>query len=156
MSCTEELQGISLGQSKPNIRPATLPKFLKHSTTNIPTTTISVKFICPEFTSLCPMTETARLCHHHTSAISRISKGGKQIPETLSPSASRNHGDFHEDCVNIIHERPDRPDGSEIHRSFGELTARRHRRSSFCQLRQRQVLSPKHWARKRLFEHDSQ
>lgn len=43
----EELQGISLGNQKPNIRPATRLKFSKHSTTNIPTTTISSNSSAP-------------------------------------------------------------------------------------------------------------
>ena len=41
-----------------------------------------VQFNCPEFTSLCPMVESKSL--------------------KLYLFSFRNHGDFHEDCVNII------------------------------------------------------
>ena len=60
-----------------------------------------VKFNCPEFTSLCPITGQPDFA---TITISYVPD------ETLVESKSlklylfsfRNHGDFHEDCVNII------------------------------------------------------
>ena len=60
-----------------------------------------VKFNCPEFTSLCPITgqpDFAQICISY-------------IPDELMVESKslklylfsfRNHGDFHEDCVNII------------------------------------------------------
>lgn len=60
-----------------------------------------VKFNCPEFTSLCPMTGQPDFATMYISF----------IPDTLLVESKslklylfsfRNHGDFHEDCVNII------------------------------------------------------
>jgi len=60
-----------------------------------------VKFNCPEFTSLCPITSQP---DHATMYISYIPD--KKIVESKSLKlylfSFRNHGDFHEDCVNII------------------------------------------------------
>jgi len=60
-----------------------------------------VTFLCPEFTSLCPMTGQPDFA---TVTI-------RYIPDKLMVESKslklylfsfRNHGDFHEDCVNII------------------------------------------------------
>jgi len=60
-----------------------------------------VTFLCPEFTSLCPMTGQPDFA---TLTI-------RYIPDKLMVESKslklylfsfRNHGDFHEDCVNII------------------------------------------------------
>ena len=60
-----------------------------------------VKFNCPEFTSLCPITGQPDFA---TIFISYIP--GKKMVESKSLKlylfSFRNHGDFHEDCVNII------------------------------------------------------
>lgn len=60
-----------------------------------------VKFNCPEFTSLCPITGQPDFA---TITISYIP--GKRMVESKSLKlylfSFRNHGDFHEDCVNII------------------------------------------------------
>lgn len=60
-----------------------------------------VKFNCPEFTSLCPITGQPDFA---TIYISYVPK--KFMVESKSLKlylfTFRNHGDFHEDCINII------------------------------------------------------
>jgi len=60
-----------------------------------------VKFNCPEFTSLCPMTGQPDFATIYISYIP-----GQKMVESKSLKlylfSFRNHGDFHEDCVNII------------------------------------------------------
>ena len=60
-----------------------------------------VKFNCPEFTSLCPITGQPDFA---TITISYVP--GERMVESKSLKlylfSFRNHGDFHEDCVNII------------------------------------------------------
>ena len=60
-----------------------------------------VKFNCPEFTSLCPITQQPDFATIYISYIP-----DKKIVESKSLKlylfSFRNHGDFHEDCVNII------------------------------------------------------
>ena len=84
-------------QYEMNYNPGILEKFSnKH-----PENDYFVKFNCPEFTSLCPITGQPDFA---TITISYVPD------QTLVESKSlklylfsfRNHGDFHEDCVNII------------------------------------------------------
>jgi 7-cyano-7-deazaguanine reductase len=60
-----------------------------------------VKFNCPEFTSLCPITGQPDFA---TITISYVPQ--EKMVESKSLKlylfSFRNHGDFHEDCVNII------------------------------------------------------
>lgn len=60
-----------------------------------------VTFNCPEFTTLCPKTGQPDFGHIYISYIPR-----KKMVESKSLKlylfSFRNHGDFHEDCVNII------------------------------------------------------
>ena len=60
-----------------------------------------VKFNCPEFTSLCPITGQPDFA---TITISYVPQ--QKMVESKSLKlylfSFRNHGDFHEDCVNII------------------------------------------------------
>ena len=60
-----------------------------------------VTFTCPEFTSLCPMTGQPDFA---TITIQYVP--GKRMVESKSLKlylfSFRNHGDFHEDCVNVI------------------------------------------------------
>ena len=60
-----------------------------------------VKFNCPEFTSLCPMTGQPDFATIYISFIP-----DKKLVESKSLKlylfSFRNHGDFHEDCINII------------------------------------------------------
>ena len=80
-----------------NYAPEVLETFLnKH-----PDNDYFVKFNCPEFTSLCPITGQPDFA---TITISYVP--GEKMVESKSLKlylfSFRNHGDFHEDCVNII------------------------------------------------------
>ena len=97
-----EKEGITLlGNQKvkypDNYAPEVLETFLnKH-----PGNDYFVKFNCPEFTSLCPITGQPDFA---TITISYVP--GEKMVESKSLKlylfSFRNHGDFHEDCVNII------------------------------------------------------
>lgn len=60
-----------------------------------------VKFNCPEFTSLCPITGQPDFATIYISYIP-----GEKMVESKSLKlylfSFRNHGDFHEDCMNVI------------------------------------------------------
>ena len=60
-----------------------------------------VKFNCPEFTSLCPITGQPDFATIYISYVPT-----KKMVESKSLKlylfSFRNHGDFHEDCINII------------------------------------------------------
>ena len=60
-----------------------------------------VKFNCPEFTTLCPITGQPDFAEIIISYLP-----GERMVESKSLKlylfSFRNHGDFHEDCVNII------------------------------------------------------
>jgi 7-cyano-7-deazaguanine reductase len=60
-----------------------------------------VKFNCPEFTSLCPMTGQPDFATLYISYIPDV-KMVESKSLKLYLFSFRNHGDFHEDCVNII------------------------------------------------------
>lgn len=60
-----------------------------------------VTFHCPEFTSLCPKTGQPDFARIEISYIpDRLMVESKSLKLYLF--SFRNHGDFHEDCVNII------------------------------------------------------
>ena len=60
-----------------------------------------VKFNCPEFTSLCPLTGQPDFATIYISYVPDV-----RMVESKSLKlylfSFRNHGDFHEDCVNVI------------------------------------------------------
>lgn len=60
-----------------------------------------VKFNCPEFTSLCPITGQPDFATIYISYIPEI-KMVESKSLKLYLFSFRNNGDFHEDCVNII------------------------------------------------------
>lgn len=60
-----------------------------------------VKFNCPEFTSLCPITGQPDFAAIYISYIPNI-KMVESKSLKLYLFSFRNHGDFHEDCMNII------------------------------------------------------
>ncbi|MCR5350671.1 MAG: preQ(1) synthase [Acholeplasmatales bacterium] len=60
-----------------------------------------IKFNCPEFTSLCPITGQPDFATIYISYIpNEFCVESKSLKLYLF--SFRNHGDFHEDCVNII------------------------------------------------------
>ena len=60
-----------------------------------------VRFNCPEFTSLCPITGQPDFAEIRIAYIPRI-KMVESKSLKLYLFSFRNHGAFHEDCVNII------------------------------------------------------
>ncbi|MBP5432522.1 preQ(1) synthase [Ruminococcus sp.] len=60
-----------------------------------------VKFNCPEFTSLCPITGQPDFATIYISYVP-AEKMVESKSLKLYLFSFRNHGDFHEDCVNII------------------------------------------------------
>jgi len=60
-----------------------------------------VKFNCPEFTSLCPITGQPDFASIYISYVPNV-KMVESKSLKLYLFSFRNHGDFHEDCVNII------------------------------------------------------
>ena len=99
----EELNGVTLLGSQKNKYPVGLRARgagdLRR--TSIRATTISSKFNCPEFTSLCPITGQPDFATIYISYVPDV-----RMVESKSLKlylfSFRNHGDFHEDCVNII------------------------------------------------------
>ena len=100
-----------------------------------------VKFNCPEFTSLCPITGQPDFAEIRICYIPDV-----RMVESKSLKlylfSFRGHGAFHEDCVNIILDdliklmNPKYIEVTGIHRSDGFLHAsRRDFHPSLCQLR---------------------
>ena len=80
-----------------NYAPEVLETFVnKHSDNDY-----FVKFNCPEFTSLCPITGQPDFATITISYVPDI-KMVESKSLKLYLFSFRNHGDFHEDCVNII------------------------------------------------------
>ncbi len=98
----EETQGVPLlghqGTKYPdNYAREVLETFvIKH-----PDNDYFVKFNCPEFTSLCPITGQPDFAAITISYVPDV-KMVESKSLKLYLFSFRNHGDFHEDCVNII------------------------------------------------------
>ena len=98
----KELEGITMLGSKKteypkDYDPGVLESFInKHQGNDY-----FVKFYCPEFTSLCPMTGQPDFATIYISYVPDI-KMVESKSLKLYLFSFRNHGDFHEDCVNII------------------------------------------------------
>ena len=98
----EELNGVTLlgnqGTKYPmDYAPEMLETFVnKHQDTDY-----FVKFNCPEFTSLCPLTGQPDFATIYISYVPDV-KMVESKSLKLYLFSFRNHGDFHEDCINII------------------------------------------------------
>ena len=102
MRSDKELEGVTLLGNQgtvyhDNYNPSVLETFEnKH-----PENEYVVTFDCPEFTTLCPKTGQPDFGHIYISYIPR-----QRMVESKSLKlylfSFRNHGDFHEYCVNII------------------------------------------------------
>jgi 7-cyano-7-deazaguanine reductase len=98
----EEFEGLSLlGNQGTKYKTQYDPGILEAFDNKHPGNDYFVKFNCPEFTSLCPMTGQPDFATIYISYIP-----GQKMVESKSLKlylfSFRNHGDFHEDCVNII------------------------------------------------------
>jgi 7-cyano-7-deazaguanine reductase len=98
----EELQGVSgLGAKRTEYPTDYAPEVLESFINKHPDNDYFVKFNCPEFTSLCPVTGQPDFATIYISYVP-----DERLVESKSLKiylySFRNHGDFHEDCVNII------------------------------------------------------
>jgi 7-cyano-7-deazaguanine reductase len=98
----EEMSDITLlGQKNVQYGYDYVPEILETFDNKHPMNDYWVKFNCPEFTSLCPITGQPDFATIYISYIPE-----KKMVESKSLKlylvSFRNHGDFHEDVVNII------------------------------------------------------
>lgn len=98
----EELSGVThLGSRRTAYKTDYAPEVLETFVNKHPDHDYFVKFNCPEFTSLCPMTGQPDFATIYISYVP-----DQRMVESKSLKlylfSFRNHGDFHEDCVNII------------------------------------------------------
>lgn len=77
------------------------PKVLETFENKHPENDYWVRFNCPEFTTLCPITGQPDFAEIRISYIPRI-KMVESKSLKLYLFSFRNHGDFHEDVINII------------------------------------------------------
>jgi 7-cyano-7-deazaguanine reductase len=97
-----ELSGVSLlgnqnTKYKYDYDPSVLETFInKHQDHDY-----FVRFVCPEFTSLCPKTGQPDFATIYIQYIPNV-KMVESKSLKLYLFSFRNHGDFHEDCMNII------------------------------------------------------
>ena len=97
-----ELEGVTLlGNRHVQYSDQYNPKVLETFENKHPENEYVVTFDCPEFTTLCPKTGQPDFGHIYIRYIPR-----ERMVESKSLKlylfSFRNHGDFHEDCVNII------------------------------------------------------
>ena len=97
-----ELTGVSLlGNTGVKYPTEYCPEILETFVNKHPDNEYTVSFTCPEFTSLCPKTGQPDFARIVISYIPReLMVESKSLKLYLF--SFRNHGDFHEDCVNII------------------------------------------------------
>ena len=91
------LLGNQQNNYETDYNPGLLEKFVNKN----PENDYFVNFNCPEFTSLCPITGQPDFANIIISYVP-----GERMVESKSLKlylfSFRNHGDFHEDCVNVI------------------------------------------------------
>lgn len=102
MRQAEDLTSITLlGDQKVAYPTTYAPEILEAFPNKHPDNDYFVKFTCPEFTSLCPMTGQPDFANIYISYVpSEMMVESKSLKLYLF--SFRNHGDFHEDCINII------------------------------------------------------
>ena len=102
MRTENELDGVTLlGNTGVSYPTQYAPEVLETFVNKHPEREYLVTFLCPEFTSLCPKTGQPDFAKIIISYIPR-----ERMVESKSLKlylfSFRNHGDFHEDCINII------------------------------------------------------
>lgn len=90
-----------LGNKNTKYKSDYAPEVLETFTNKHPDNDYFVKFNCPEFTSLCPITGQPDFANITISYVPNI-KMVESKSLKLYLFSFRNHGDFHEDCVNTI------------------------------------------------------
>ncbi|MCL1938520.1 MAG: preQ(1) synthase [Candidatus Azobacteroides sp.] len=94
-------ESLSLLGKKTEYKQQYAPEVLETFTNKHPENDYWVKFNCPEFTSLCPITGQPDFASIQINYIPDI-KMVESKSLKLYLFSFRNHGAFHEDCVNII------------------------------------------------------
>lgn len=102
MRADSELEGVTLlGEAGVKYSDNYAPEVLETFVNKHPERDYLVTFDCPEFTTLCPKTGQPDFGHIYITYVPR-----ERMVESKSLKlylfSFRNHGDFHEDCVNII------------------------------------------------------
>lgn len=101
MASTRENEGLQALGSKTKYSMDYAPEVLETFTNKHRGNDYWVQFNCPEFTSLCPITGQPDFAE-----IKIMYMPDEKMVESKSLKlylfSFRNHGDFHEDCVNII------------------------------------------------------
>ena len=90
-----------LGKKKVKYHYDYCPEILETFQNRHPENDYWVKFNCPEFTALCPITGQPDYATIYISYVPN-EKMVESKSLKLYLFSFRNHGDFHEDCVNII------------------------------------------------------
>ncbi len=99
---SRENENLKLLGNKKNTYPTDYaPQVLEVVENKHPQNDYFIKFNCPEFTSLCPITGQPDFATIYISYIPNL-KMVESKSLKLYLFSFRNHGDFHEDCVNII------------------------------------------------------
>ena len=95
------VDGLTALGGKTKYRDDYAPEVLETFVNKHPGNDYWVRFNCPEFTSLCPITGQPDFAEIRISYVPDV-----RMVESKSLKlylfSFRNHGDFHEDCVNII------------------------------------------------------
>lgn len=98
----EELNGVTLlGNQNTKYETDYNPSVLETFVNKHPENEYLVTFNCPEFTSLCPKTgqpDFAKIIINYIPNVKMVESKSLK----LYLFSFRNHGDFHEDCVNMI------------------------------------------------------
>lgn len=98
----QQLEGVTLlGDTRVKYPTEYAPEILETFINKHPENEYVVSFTCPEFTSLCPKTGQPDFAKIIISYIPR-EKMVESKSLKLYLFSFRNHGDFHEDCINII------------------------------------------------------
>lgn len=94
-------EGLQALGAKTNYRDDYAPEVLETFVNKHQGNDYWVRFNCPEFTSLCPITGQPDFAEIRISYVPDV-KMVESKSLKLYLFSFRNHGDFHEDCVNII------------------------------------------------------
>ena len=101
MTNHREDEGLQALGKKTEYRSTYAPEVLEAFQNKHPENDYWVRFNCPEFTSLCPITGQPDFAEIHINYMP-----GEKMVESKSLKlylfSFRNHGDFHEDCINKI------------------------------------------------------
>ena len=101
MTNHREDEGLQALGKKTEYRSTYAPEVLEAFQNKHPENDYWVRFNCPEFTSLCPITGQPNFAEIRINYLP-----GEKMVESKSLKlyllSFRNHGDFHEDCINKI------------------------------------------------------